>query len=540
MSTRDREHSPLRTAAEELRRRSAATAPAAADETARRQRDGLERLYLYWLASTALLIVLVAAPALLLRGALSTQAKRIDEIGRRLEQRIEGIDARVERQTDESGRAPETSRPMEAVRPAPASSPAEEEFEVAGEVISNDAMIALLKRAIGPGPSPDAVLDEDAANEAISLAEQAGPNAPWARGLWLRLAMLAKLCGLNSTAAEWLPRAGHAVPVGFPDYWLLSARIGLVQGDAEEVYRHTRRVFGFGGPASNCAAVLEAAAAAGEFNYEVARAALRRASPIERCPPEYRLIAARVYLVLEEPQLFRSVLPGAVETPQAWRDEWQFLMAVSLIQDGRLVEGQAALKALSGRWAERLPESRPRRFRVVSAAVQPDASDVSFWRNLARQRGAAQVAATAFAQDMMMFDPSRPAGWCQAATMALRGGDVTRAEHLARCALAAEPKFIPAMLLMYEIRKATDDAGALQFLYRASQLDPKRQQPTLMLVEHLITRGLRDEAMAAIRSAIAAHERLPEWLRANSVVQGMFPESELKRIEMQVRMEIGR
>lgn len=522
MNAPDRGHSPLGTVVGALWRRAAATEPAA-DETARRRRDGLDRLYVYWLISTLLLAGLAAAPALLMRGALWAQSRHIDELRRR----IEDIGAAREFGSDAPASAP-------VARDGSHPSPAESESEGLPETVSDDAMTDLLRRALGEEAAPSQVLDPGAADEAISIAERFAPVAGWADETWIRLAMLARLSDLDGAAAEWLARSRRGSGLE-TDYWLLSARVKLVQGEPAEALRCVRQVNDR--RAAGAVAALEAAIAAKRYDYAAIRGALTRAGPIETLAPEYRLLLARACLELDEPDLLRAVLPTAQRAPDAWREEWQFLTAALLILEGRAVEGVAALEALRGMWSSGQAEG-PRREASARArrrsAPRPEPYEAALWQ--ARGRSASG-SFTASAQDFALERADRPEGWWLAGIEALRAGDARAAEFDARGALAAEPDYVPALLLLARARQATDDAAALSLLSRAVLLDGPRAETNVLLAEYHAARGDRGATRMSVRGALGRNPALLVRFRENPVIRSVLSEDELLALAAEVQAE---
>jgi tetratricopeptide (TPR) repeat protein len=464
--------------------------------------DAVERLYVYWLISTGLLILAVLIVAIMTRGTLQRQNAVVSELAEQvtaLQQEVRNLQASVDtRSAGEVSPLQASPAPLGTEVPGSSAVPTPEGTARPGTretgppatpdtpVPSDSALRAQLDELVGDEPVTLAdVTDPEAARQLVDSALQSAGRARWSGRTWSRLAILARLLAQDVLAADFAKRA-EATGEALTGYVEVSVRALLARGRAREALPLAETLVEKS-PSSPTARVLAAAAFLGADDPASADEVLETL-PVPVVANIYdKLLLARTLLTLEHWSRLEAVLSTVRQVPGPLAAERSFLLAAVLAHTGRTVEALAILDGLAAD-GQATPET--------TGTAQPGAPiwpwprpgryEIEVWRGatllLAQQPEAARQAL----QHAAALDPGRPEAQYYLGLLEARAGRPDVANMYLKNALASAPRMVPAWeaLASLEINEGEINL-ALQHLSQAVSINFRRAPAHfLMAIAH--------------------------------------------------------
>lgn len=521
--------------------------PAAPAAPRRPARDAVERLYVYWLVSTVVLILVAIILALFTRGALR-QVQAQAERSAALERTVGELDERL------AGLEDELARPAAARRPAP---PPDVSELVPPDERAPDTAAATGARPPGPPEPPDtadavepaplaeaelearierlmhsdevlvwAVTDVEAARALTQLGLQELGRADWSGAAWARLAELARLVERDAAAEAFARRAMDAGDplVRFAE---VSARAFLGRGRPGEALGYARQLVERTEGAPTAVLLLaQALFDAGQLT--AAEDALRTLPDAAGLAPVDRLRLGRLYLALQHLPLVAAVLQliRVDELPEALAPEYNFLYAITLTQAGRTVEALAILDYLAAQPARPRPAGAP-----PWPAPQPESYEILVWRGVTLWSANQPEAARAALDQAAAADPGRPDAYYYRGVLEAQAGRAAIAMDYLKNALASSTRMVAAWeaLALLEL-----DAGqvesALEHLARAIDLNARRASAHFAVAVARAKVSQAPAAAAALRTALQLDPGYLAVAKQTEVILRLFTPAELEAL----------
>lgn len=477
----------------------------------------IDRLYVLWIASSLLMVLLVIVLTVLGGGRLRRQAERIseqslaiDELRAELAEARRELDRLANRETvglragsepaaipEKPARAappvaPEELREAERTEPEPPVDAASQERDVA----------ALLQAALRTdGESHFELADRAAAEEALLAASRARLDG----ATYVRLALVARLLD-RDPAAEML--AARALEAGeFPAaYYETSARMLLARGRAAESLVYATRLLA-GRPDDPDALLLLAEAHDLRGDPAAVDRTLEALAQADRLTLDKKLRMGRLFVKLERWDRLEALVTTVEWDAGAVPPGLDFLRGVLASQRGELPEALAILDNL--------------------VADQPGDYEFQTWRGVvlleARQFEAAREAFAAV-QDQ----PDRPEAWYWRGVLELRAGNPDEAVRLFQHALAASQRYAPAWEALGTMAlNGGDLSAALQNLTNAVNANPRRGSAHFLTAVIHAKLGHPAETAGALRRAFELDPALVDAAGKTEVIVGLFTPAEL-------------
>jgi tetratricopeptide (TPR) repeat protein len=475
----------------------------------------VERLYVLWIVSSLMLVLLIVIVALLGSGQLRHHAERISQQSTAIAQlRSDMSKARQELANLKAG-IPDRAQAPQAPR-VPAEEPGESASPVEGEVAEPPAaplatmaagdIEALLQKAVRPGEDGlYEVVDRTAAAEALQAGLAGVGHASWSGETWARLAALACLLD-HDTQAEMFA-ASARVANEFPGaYYEISARKLLTQQRPREALVFAR-LLAAGRPTDPRGALLLAEAYRLTGDLAAADVALEDLGDAEHLSLADKLRLGRLFAALEHWDRLDALLASVGEVPQAALPQLNYLRALLAIQQGRLPEALAILNNL--------------------LAEHPDDYELRTWRGVAllyaRQFQAAREA-LAHAEE----HPERPEAWYWRGMLELEAGNIDDAIPLLEHAVAASHSFAPAWEALGTIALNQGDVStALENLTKAVNANPRRATTYFLIALAQAKASRPVETADALRTAFRLDSTFLETAKQAEAIRRMFSEDEL-------------
>lgn len=494
-------------------------------------RSAIERLYVYWLSSTVVLIVALVVLAFFVRGAVLQQHETLRELQRRVNQ-LEGRpaagepprppaatqpatqpaaeDARVERPAAPLRATPPpgvaATRPREAVVGAPADRPAS---------ASLDQRLAQVARR--PVRAPDDVLDRAAAHALLDDLADARVAATTAE-LAVDAASLALVLDREGQAAGII-RAAPGPSKAAANLAEAGARAALLDERADDAVdwldaadAHARD--------DPSLALLRVRADALQRGPAAAAAAAERVDAA-RLSLGDRAALARLWLSLERWPQFEAAAAALLDPPCAGDASVNFIRAVALQRGARLVEALAAFDSQLARRAEPGDENR--------TADAPASTELQVWRGLTLASGGALEAARAALLAAAETEPAAGAVYVALARVEMGSGEPGRARTYLDTALAHTPDSASA----WETRAALElnqnaVAAAVESAGRAIDSDPGRSSSRMLRALALAKLERREAAADDLAAALRLDASLLDEALQAEVLTRMFATDELR------------
>lgn len=479
--------------------------------------DQIERLYVFSIVSTALLVLLIVVLAVLTNGLLRKQSRQIDALSARLEA-LEAAPPRSLR--NEPSTAPPASAPPSTPRERgastpPASEPAHAQAPAppttsapAAPTLSEVDLQKRLAAIVETTPTGEYSLTNRAAAgtllaDALAVAERAS----WSGNAWLGLALLANLLD-RDTEADLFARRAQQAGVSPAPYLTLAARRALDAGAGERALTFAQRLGDIG--SGTVAALIAAEASLLMHDYASAERAVAQVRNPQQLTLGEALRLGEVYVALERWGQLRALLSMITSVPAELQSERDYLGAVLAIQDNQLVEALAVLDYQ----VEQHPESYKR----------------LMWRGVTLlQAGQYDAARETFTQTERW--PARPEAWYWRGVLELRDGQPDAAANYFNNALASVSTYAPAHEALAGMAINRDDLdGATASAMNAIQSDPYRPTAHFLLALALCKANNRDDAERALRATFALDRSWLSTAQQTPAIQQLFSAEELSSL----------
>ncbi len=504
------------------------------------RRDVLERLYVYWLVSTVLLILVAIVFAVFARGALTRQAAAMDKLAGRvaaLEGTVQRLQAATSRQNEPSPIAERSPGPVAAPKPAQPAQPPSPEAEAqppsgaasGGQpattpATAESAIRARLDEVVAPGPvAPADVVDPQGAAALLESALQQVGRARWSGQTWSRLAVVARLLG-RDTAAEAFARRASAGGEPLIEYNEVSARSLLARGRPNDALPLIEKLVEQTA-ASPTSQVLLAAALLATDDPAGADETAATVEGVDDLGPRDKLMLARVLFALEHWQRLQAVLAALEDVPDDSAAEHDFLQAVSLARGGRTVEALAILDYLVAHppqtaRGDDAPPSWP--------TPGPDRYEIEVWRGVTLMYAPQQEAARAVLTEAAQLDPTRSDAYYYRGMLEIRAGQNDQARTYLESALANSARLARAWeALAYLDIGAGNVDRALEHLAKAIEIDSRRASAHFLTAIARAKISQRELAGVALRAAFRLDESYLAEAKQADVLLRLFTPGEL-------------
>ena len=506
-----------------------------------RSSDAVERLYVYWLVSTALLILVVLIVVMLTRGMLRRQAAAVDELTGRvaaLEDEISALRDDLGYVYDEPESTPQDAQPSREPILEPGGPPAAHQPELpdvgadratpATETAAPaDAMVQqALDRVVSDDPvTPLDVADPSEAGHVVETALLYAERARWGAATWARLAVLARLVG-RDTAAEAFAERARAAGDPLLSYAEVSARSLLARGRPQEALPQARSLAAASRGAPR-AQVLLAAAFMGTDDPASADEVVETLALPVVVPVYDKLVLAGVLMALEHWPQLEAVLSTVHDVPAELHAEHSFLVAVSLARAARTVEALAVLEGL-------LAETRPGPEAAVAGGwrwPRPDRHELEVWRGVTLMLAQQPEATRDVLQRAAGAAPDRADAHYYLGLLEARAGRGEIAKSHLKNALARAPRLTPALeaLALLEIDEGQVPA-ALQHLSQAVAINFRRAPAHFLTAIAHAKLSEAEPAAAALRITFQLDERYLAEAKQTDVILKLFTPDELDRL----------
>jgi tetratricopeptide (TPR) repeat protein len=504
----------------------------------------VERLYVYWLVSTGLLLLVMLIVAILMRGTIVRQAVLIGDLSDQvadLQQEIRDVQAAprervrpdvapLPREVPPSRPPPETppvAPPPPASTTAPRTPPAPEI-----RIPADSAVRAQLEELVSDDPkTPSDVTDPQAAAELVESALRYGGRAQWSGSTWLRLATLARLLG-HDAAAEIFAEQGHTGGEPLVVYEEVSVRSLLARGHAPEALPIARRLSEHT-QASPTSQVLLAATHLALDDLASADEVLETL-PVPVVVHTYdKLLLARVLLALEHWPRLGAVLSTVRNVPPELNAEYSYLLALADAYTSRTVEALAILDGLLGELppgsaAHAVPGTRPS---GPWPWPQPDRYDIEAARGLALLLARQAEAARQVLQQAAELDPRRADADYNLGLLEAQARRSDLAKSFFKNALARSPQLAGAWEALAALEINDDHVEqALPDLAQAVRINIRRASTRFLMAIAHAKLSQKELAAEALRITFQLDENYLAEAKQADVLLRLFTSAELDEL----------
>lgn len=507
-------------------------------------RGAVERLFVYWMISTALLALIAIVLAIYTGRSLARAQEltaRVAELERSVAS-LRPVSLRGPAPAEDSRATPEPS--PAARRQTPARNDERElndEDLVAGRPTILDSAEASSEPAEPAWPEADvrarveallvehpatilAVSGRDAARDLVQQVQERAGRASWSGGTWAMLAVVGRLVERDAAASAFARRAEED---GDPLilYEEVSVRSLLARGRAAEALPFARRLVEHSG-ADPAALVLLADALWGVDQPVATVEVLRELGEFENLHVCDKLRLARLHLAFEQWRELSAVVNGIEGVPEELVGEYNFLYAVTLTFAERTVEALAVLDYLA---AEPVPEQPPAG--APWPLPYPDRYEVLVWRGATLMYANQMEAAREALEQAAAVDPGRPEAYYRRGVLEAWAGNADAARDYVKNALASSARMVAAWEALASLElEANEVEPALEHLAKSIELNPFRASAHfLMGIAHA---KLSDAAAAeaALRAAFRLDAGFLDEAREVEVLTRLFSPGELERM----------
>lgn len=488
----------------------------------------IERLYIYWMASTILLFLIAIAVVMFTRGIMQ-QTRELSARVAVLETKVQELKgapvaAAVEEEREAVVIAPPDSAAMRASPTATEPNEAPPAIDVEVAVPDEGAVRIELRALLALDPvTVYAVTDPNAGRSLTDRGREHIGRAAWSGATWSGLAVLARLLGEDRTAEAFAKRAVDANEP-LERYAEVSTRSLLAQGQSVAALPFARRLVAET-DASPTAIVLLADALwrAGEVDgAAITLGSLQDYAPLHVLD---KLRLARLCIDLEYWMDLENILRTIDVVPDPLAHERNFLEAVARGALYGSDEATTALAMLDYLRAHRPPSFRPT---VPWGVPQPTLYDVMVWRGVvlmnSGQTDAAREALAAAAEQ----DPGRPEAYYHRGILETRAGDPAAAMNYLKNAVASSTRMVPAWetMALLEIDAGDVETG-LQHLERAIEVNAQRPAAHFMRAIAHAKLGQVEEARSALMQTFALDRGYLDEAEQTDVLTTLFTNAEL-------------
>ena len=507
--------------------------------------DAVERLYVYWIVSTVLLLFGVVVTALYTRGALNAQMEQSSEVLNRLaalERTVEQLPAAPALPPPDADAKPRVSdaappAPPGEQTPAPAPtaagpetpaaepSPPPSKIEAPAAVPSEADIQSGLDAALTPGTAlPLAIADLAAAEGVLDTALAHLGRAAWSGQTWARLAAMARLMSRHTTA-DAFARQAHNAGDPLVSYAEISGQVLLTQGRAQEALQHARH-FAAQTDGAAQARLLLARVLLELDDQAGADDLVSSIDDFEALELQEKLALARACVRLHHWQRLADVMSAAPPPPEDLAAEHSFLHAVALIQaNERLPEALAMLDYLAAHVGGATTAGETR---VPAALPQPmpDEPEIATWRGVALMRGRQLDTARAALETAAALRADRPEPHYWRGMLEMDADRLEIAAMFFENALAASPQYAPAWEALGGVAlRSGNTNGALEAARRAIEANDRRASAHFLLAIAYALGDRREQAAVALQNTFALEpDYLEEAQQADIFVRLFTPE----------------
>ncbi len=478
------------------------------------KRDALERLYVFWILSTMLILLALVALVFVFSGRLAglhenvtSLTQRIIELERRgLQNAVPMTALSPARPIEPPTAATQPVRPPVAASPPPVPAPAalseldvrrrlDECLRVADGAIS-------VNRAAGP---EQLIADVRAAADRLLLGAD----------VWARLALLAQELGRGADVEAFLRLSRSAGGDGREFYEVQVAGL-LAAGRAEEANDLAARWSQEGGAPAAVLLLMETQLASGRV--DAAHEAADRLRG-ERLAAPAALRYARGLASLERWGELATLLDQLPRDAVLDADERDLLRAIARFHTGRLPDALAIL--------EFQLEQRPEEYEVVVWHAAAIAQLARFDR--ARAGEATIETARAALTQAAQSNPRRPESPYWLAILESAAGRDAQADALLAPVTAAAPHYAPASELRGALALNAGDLDAARaHLKQSLAANSRRPSAHLLLAIASAKAADRPAAEAALTAALRLDPGLIEAARGTEALAAMFTAAEME------------
>ena len=519
------------------------SSPRPTTSTPRPGRGAVERLYVYWLVSTALLLLIALTVVIMTRGNARRQNTAIADLGGRvadLEQSLGDLRTAVASlaqsppagpqpalpQATEAATAPPSVAPGEGAT-APSESPTPSSPEPP-QIPSEDALRAQLDAMLRPVPVwPIDVLDTAAASALLDMAVRNVERARWSGATWSRLAVLACLQGREAAAQAFARRAavgGDLLIV----YAEVSVRWLLAQGRGQEALTFATDLIerSQGAP---IARVLLSATLLAVGDPASADEVLETIPEPTGFHAYDRFLLARVLIALERWEGLGPLVAGDQETPEELAAEHNFLNAVAMTRANQNV---AALALLDGLAPETAAGASAQGAVTASWPIpRPSRYEVELWRGITLMQTRQLETARTILHQAAGLDPSRPEAHFHLGKLEYEAGHTDLAANHLQNALACSANMATAWeaLAILAINENNADQ-ALEHLNQALRCNVRRASSHFLIATVHAKLGQAGPAREALANAFRIDPRYRAAAQETDVLLKLFTPAELDEI----------
>lgn len=505
-----------------------------------RRTNALEHLYVYWLLSTALLLLALVLSIAYMHGLA---AQLTHEHHRALTEREERVAALGERVTElakrvaemENAAAPPATAPPPATTPAgvsPPRAPSPPQPSASGQapvVPSQQAIQARLRRTLVPGAAtPYEVPNRAEAEQLVALALQNVTSADWSGATWAQLAILARLNGDNVAAEKLAVRAYHAGDslAGVAE---VAARALLAAGRPGEAQPHARHFLERTQAAPRARVLLSRVLLALD-DYAGADEAVWPITDTTALLLADQLALARACVSLQHWSRLTETIAHVRAAPPALEAERNFLQAVALIQaNERLAEALAILDYLAEQRRQPAPATRDRY--GADPPASPEPYEIATWRGVAYMGGQQTASARQALDAAVRLRPDRPEAYYWRSQVEISDKQFETAQAFLRKALATSDRYAPAWESLGRLALQADDPEtAALHLERAVAGQPRRAAAQFLLAVAQTRLGHKEKAAAALRQAALLNPAYGEQIRQSEQFARLFTPAELAEL----------
>lgn len=484
--------------------------------TVDRSADAIARLYVIWIGSTCLTLLVVVLVIFLLRGELSRQNLAI----RALAERMESLESRLatSRPTGPARVTPPvthdppvaaaqpnstTTRPTAANPPLVVAPTAPPVVGALNEAAVEQEIGKLLR--LGDLGRPE-ISDKASAMALVARVDKSAAPSQFKPPTLGRLALLALLTGRADRAAAFAQQAESG---GQPavDYLVENARTALDEGRIADARAAASRAYELS-PMAECA-IIHAAALVADVQYEIAGDVVEGVRDWTTLSPDDCIRLANVFVELEWWPELAKLIPRVTRLPAKLEAERERVKAIDLVQHGNHTEAIAILDLL--------------------VQKHKDDQTARNWRAIALLRSGQKDAARRGFAEVIEHAPNNLAANYWLGVMAQRDGNLDEARANWQHCVESAPGYTPAWegLGLLALNQGDVTIGT-ERLTKAIETDSRRASAQFLLGLAHAKAGRRGPAADALRAAIARDPQYLDEARASEAVRRLFEPRELE------------
>lgn len=480
---------------------------------AERSADAIARLYVIWIGSTCLLLLVLLLVIFLLRGELSRQNTSIAALVTRIDALETDLAAARQSPSQRNvGQLPVRDTPRTTTQPAPATKPTANAAppSVSPAQALNDADVqrelARLLR-LGDLGRPE-IADRVAALALLARVERAAPPPQLQAATLSRLALAALLCGQAERAAGYAQQAERAGQAAL-DYLVESARASLDDGSIAQARAAAARAHELS-PSAECAIVF-AAALAENSEFSFAGDVAESVQDWSSLSPDDCVRLANAFVELEWWSELTKLMPRVARLPSRLHVERERLQGIDLVQHGSFADAATVFESVLGK--------------------RPNDAGAQRWRAISLLRsGQAEAARREFLALAERLPTERPARYWLG-VLAQRAGNLDEARAYWQRCVELAAGYAPAWegLGLLSLNQ-NDLATATEQLGKAVQADPRRASSQFLLGLCHAKAGRRGPAADALKAAIDRDIAFLDEARSAEAIRRLFEPRELENL----------